>query len=61
MYSYIVYGKKDGKLIKGIVTESEQDLPDIISHHQPWLKKELGVSSPVFGLIIGEPNELLSV
>ena len=57
-----VYGLKSGVLVKAFVNTSEQELPNIITNHQSWLKKELGVSSPVFGLINSvKPHELITI
>ena len=57
----MVFGKKDGKLIKAELTDDDMHISAVVSNHQKWLKGKLKSDTPVFGLIIGEPNELLSV
>lgn len=60
VHSRMVYGKKDGKLVKAQLDVDDIRLSETITHHQKWLRSELKSDTPVFGLIIGEPNELLS-
>ena len=56
----MVFGKKDGKLVKAQLTDGDTHISIIVSQHQQWLKDQLKSDTPVFGLIIGEPDELLS-
>ena len=56
----MVYGKKDGKLVKAVL-DGDTHISIIVSQHQQWLKDQLKSDTPVFGLIIGEPDELLSI
>ena len=60
MHSRMVYGKKDGKLVKAQLDADDIYLSEIVTKHQKWLRSELKSDTPVFGLIIGEPDELLS-
>ena len=60
VHNRIVYGKKDGKLVKAELTTDDMHISTVVSKHQKWLKGKLKSDTPVFGLIIGEPNELLS-
>ncbi len=55
----MVFGKKDGKLVKAVLGEGTH-ISVVVTNHQKWLKDQLKSDTPVFGLIIGEPNELLS-
>lgn len=60
MHNRTVYGKKDGKLIKAQLSEGDAHISTVVTNHQKWLRSELKSDTLVFGLIIGEPNELLS-
>ena len=55
----MVFGKKDGKLVKAELTGIDMHISAVVTKHQKWLKDQLKSDTPVFGLIIGEPNELL--
>lgn len=60
MHNRIVYGRKDGKLVKAELNVDDMHISAVVSNHQKWLKGKLKSDTPVFGLIIGEPNELIS-
>ena len=60
VHNRMVFGKKDGKLVKAQLTDGDTHISIIVSQHQQWLKDQLKSDTPVFGLIIGEPDELLS-
>ena len=60
MHNRIVFGKKDGKLVKAELINDDMHISAVVTKHQQWLKDQLKSDTPVFGLIIGEPNELLS-
>ena len=60
VHNRMVYGKKDGKLVKAVL-DGDTHISIIVSQHQQWLKDQLKSDTPVFGLIIGEPDELLSI
>ncbi len=61
VHNRMVFGKKDGKLVKAELIDDDMHISEVVSNHQKWLKGELKSDTPVFGLIIGEPDELLSV
>lgn len=57
----MVFGKKDGKLIKAELIDDDMHISVVVTKHQKWLKGKLKSDTPVFGLIIGEPNELNTI
>ena len=61
VHNRMVYGKKDGKLIKAQLSGGGLHISAIVTKHQKGLRSELKSDTPIFGLIIGEPYELLSV